>query len=169
MPITSTPNYRQYDLLNEAKFAKEPPAEVNRGDDVIAIAFQALAPLWSSRSTPHVYQSDNYYLCPSLEAAREIIELSRRNRRQWIENAFDCDDFAILLKADFSLCSYQNGSRQGGYAFGIVWFNQIRPHAMNWMINDDALLRFVEPQNGDIIERSEIVARGRSAITLAVL
>jgi hypothetical protein len=168
MPTTSNKK-KPYHLLKNATFAKVPPAEINRGDEVIAIALQALSPLWSPNSTPRIYQSDNFYMCPSLKAANDIIQLSRDNRQKYVDQAFDCDDFAILLKADFSLCSYQNGSRGGGYAFGIVWFERVKPHAMNWMINDDGILRFVEPQGGEILKIEDIVLWGHYSISLAVL
>ena len=158
--------FQRYDLLKDPKLANLPPSPLNHADDVIALALQTFAPMWAPNQPSRVYQSDNYYMCPSLDGAQRIIQLSVTRRMKYVAESFDCDDFAVLLKADFSLCSYLNGDRGGGYAFGIVWFTQPSGHAMNFMVNDDGNVRFTEPQRGVVIEPSDMV---RSGITLAVL
>ncbi|NEP06717.1 MULTISPECIES: lectin MOA-related protein [Okeania] len=65
---------------------------------------------------------------------------------------FDCDDFALLLKADFAKNSYQSNNLNHSHAFGILWGNWINNggHAINWMINEDCKLRLIEPQNDNV-------------------
>ena len=40
------------------------------------------------------YISDAKYYCPPLKDAREIIKKSRLDKKTWVEEKFDCDDFA---------------------------------------------------------------------------
>ena len=163
------PKPARYDLLAGTKYADQPLTQPNTADDVVAIAYEALTPLWAPDSTPNIYWADNYYVCPDVDEALTIINRSKARRLDWIAEEFDCDDFSILLKADFSLCSYYHRQRMGGgYAFGIVWFE--RPaHAMNFMINNDAVLRFVEPRTGNCYTVDQIRKVGLSDISLVAI
>ena len=78
---------------------------------------------------------------------REIISESKVDRKTWVRERFDCDDFAHVLKAHFAEASYKNGQRRAAHCFGVVWGSLPGPHAINWMVNSDGKLRFVEPQN----------------------
>lgn len=93
-----------------------------------------------------LYMGDDDYFCTPLKDAEEIIANSAVDRHKWVAERFDCDDFALVLKAHFAEASYANGKRRKAHCFGIVWGNLPTPHAINWMINDDKVLRFVEPQ-----------------------
>lgn len=98
------------------------------------------------------YIADDEYFCTPLEDAREIIKNSALDRRKWVRERFDCDDFAHVLKAHFAEAAYADGSRRTAHCFGIVWGNFPGPHAINWMLNDDMIVRFVEPQDDTIFE-----------------
>lgn len=97
-----------------------------------------------------IYISDGEFYCPSIKDADEIIRRSAVDRNSWVENRFDCDDFAHVLKAHFAEAAYANGERRAAHCFGIVWGNLPGPHAINWMVNDDLKLRFIEPQSDDV-------------------
>ena len=97
-----------------------------------------------------IYLADAVYFCPTVKAAKSIIAKSLLDQQVWIEERFDCDDFAYLLKAEFVKDAYRQGERRSAHCFGIVWGKLPTPHAINWMINDDLKLRFVEPQNDKI-------------------
>ena len=95
--------------------------------------------------------SDTEYYCPPLAKAEQTITAGTLKHRQWIANRFDCDDFAHLLKASFIEETYLNEQLRAAYCFGIVWgFIGGKPHAINWMVNSDGRLRFVEPRNDEI-------------------
>lgn len=96
------------------------------------------------------YLADAQYYCTPIADARRIIRASRVDRNTWIEETFDCDDFAHVLKAHFAEAAYKTGERRKPHCFGIVWGSLPRPHAINWMVNSDKKLRFVEPQNDKI-------------------
>ena len=98
----------------------------------------------------NLYLGDDKYFCTPLEDAREIIKASAVDRKKWVEERFDCDDFAIVLKAHFAEAGYKDGKRRAAHCFGIVWGSLPTPHAINWMVNADRRLRFVEPQNNRI-------------------
>jgi hypothetical protein len=94
--------------------------------------------------------ADNEYYCSPLADAQSIIEASTVDRYTWIKERFDCDDFAIILKAHFAEASYSDGQRRSPHCCGIVWGKLPFSHAINWMVNDDLKLRFIEPQNDQI-------------------
>ncbi len=96
------------------------------------------------------YGSDKNYFCPTVEYAKEVIELSSVDRYNWIKERFDCDDFALLLKADFAKCAYASNSLTASFCFGMIWGLLPESHVINWMINDDKKLRFIEPQTDEI-------------------
>ncbi|MBN1649109.1 MAG: lectin MOA-related protein, partial [Spirochaetales bacterium] len=90
-----------------------------------------------------------YFLTP-LDDARRIIKGSNIGRYEWTDEVFDCDDFAIVLKADFCRDAYRHRKRRAAHCFGIVWGMMPRAHALNWMVNDDLKLRFYDPMFDDI-------------------
>ena len=94
--------------------------------------------------------ADARYFCPPLKDAKEIIASSLLDQKTWTEERFDCDDFAHVLKAHFAEAAYKNGSRRAAHCFGVVWGSLPGPHAINWMVNDDLKLRFIEPQSDEI-------------------
>ena len=55
----------------------------------------------------------------------------------YIAEVHDCDDFAALLFADFA---------------GLVWTNT---HALNWFVDENETLWFVEPQTGQLAQTLE--------------
>jgi hypothetical protein len=97
-----------------------------------------------------MYVADAKYFCTPLKDARQIIRHSAVDRKTWIRDRFDCDDFAHVLKAHFAEAAYRDGRRRASHCFGIVWGLLPGPHAINWMVNSDLTLRFVEPQNDKI-------------------
>ena len=97
-----------------------------------------------------LYLADGVYFATPLADAREIIEASAVDRKTWVKNRFDCDDFALVLSAHFAEAAYANGERRAAHCFGRVWGMLPGPHAINWMINDDKILRFIEPQTDEI-------------------
>ena len=107
--------------------------------------------------------ADLKYYLPPLEYAKEIIDNSRMkdmtnsggNPRG---ERFDCDDFALILKARFAFDAYRkNVYHNFPHCFGIVWgmLPCPIPHSLNWMItadeNGDKKFHFVEPQKQQIV------------------
>ena len=109
---------------------------------------QQLGRKLSSNLSLHL--ADNEYYCPPLANAKEIITNSEVNRNTWVEEKFDCDDFAHVLKGHFAEAAYKNGDRRKPHCFGIVWGSLPDAHAINWMVTDDLKLRFIEPQDDRI-------------------
>jgi len=94
-----------------------------------------------------IYLPDTIYYCPSVAYTKKVLAESSSDKRLWVEEVFDCDDHALVLKADFAIDAYRNGTRRAPHAFGIVWGQLPGPHAINFVLNDDGIVRFVEPQN----------------------
>lgn len=99
--------------------------------------------------------SDNNYFLPPLKNAEEIISKTKVYNHEYVQDLYDCDDFAYILKAHFIEAGYKNFERRAPYCFGIAW-GQLgtKPgivHAINWMfINEDDEIHFIEPQTGEI-------------------
>ena len=97
-----------------------------------------------------LYIADEEYFCTPKDEAEQIITRSSLDRKTWVRERFDCDDFALILKARFAEAAYACGSRRRAHCFGIVAGYLPGPHAINWMINNDKKLRFVEPQSDEV-------------------
>lgn len=112
-----------------------------------------------AKKDPHDFilrMADTKYLLLPLSVVKNFLRKSNVDRLDWDPSgAFDCDDFALVLKAQFSRKAYKARLR-GALCFGIVWgmLPYPFPHALNWMINDDDELRFIEPQTDEIIDSS---------------
>lgn len=99
-----------------------------------------------------IYLPDaEYYLPPMADVDRVLAE-SAVNRKRWVEERFDCDDFAKVLAADFARDAYKDGTRRSAYCMGVVWGQLPGPHAINWVITDDKRLHFIEPQNDQVFK-----------------
>jgi len=118
------------------------------GAELQVLIAQQLGPKLASQYT--VRLGDGEYFCTPLAEAKKIIKASRLNKKTWVRERFDCDDFAHVLKAHFAEAAYKDGSRRAAHCFGVVWGSLPGPHAINWMVNDDKKLRFIEPQSDKV-------------------
>ena len=99
--------------------------------------------------------SDEQYHCPSLEKVKAILEKSTLDKREYIEEKFDCDDYARILKVDFIKQAYKEKKRRHPYAVGVIKGGKLQgsiPHAINFVITDKMELFLIEPQT-DTIEK----------------
>ncbi len=102
--------------------------------------------------------ADSTYYCTPLKDAQTIIAASKLHKRAFVRDIYDCDDFAHLLKSFFIENAYKDWQRRYPHCMGIVWGRLLKVkdkqkqgvHAINWMINDDKKLRFIEPQTDKI-------------------
>lgn len=101
--------------------------------------------------TMEPYLDDPVYDTVSMKLAQEILAASPLDRIKDKPNNPDCANFAFLLHYEFLLAAL-NMKKSAQFAFGFTWGLFPQGHAINWMINDDRVLRFVEPQNDKIVE-----------------
>jgi len=94
-----------------------------------------------------IYLPDPTYYCPSVQYTKKVLAESNLDKYLYSAARFDCDDYAICLKAAFAEDAYRDKVRRAPHAMGIVWGLLPGPHAINFIINDDGIVRFVEPQN----------------------
>ncbi len=99
-----------------------------------------------------LFLGDNQYYLPPLADAQEIIQNSGLSRATYMPESFDCDDFALVLKAHFCEAAYRDFQRRPPHCLGLIWGELPHVHAVNWMINDDGRLRLIEPQTGEVFE-----------------
>lgn len=106
---------------------------------------------------PGIRFGDGSFYLPKLDEVRDILGESSADRRTWMAERFDCDDFAYVLKSEMSVHAYESSSLRYALCVGIVWgnFDWVSGyHAVNWFIADDGELRFIEPQSDLIYDLS---------------
>lgn len=106
-------------------------------------------------SDPGERYGDGTYYLPTVEEIGLILKESELDRRTWMEDRFDCDDFAYVLKGEMSVHAYDTGDIRYGLCVGMVWgdFDWVAGyHAVNWFVARDSVLRFIEPQTDEIFD-----------------
>jgi len=96
---------------------------------------------------------DSAYYLPTTEEVSQILSSTRRERRSWVAERYDCDDFAYVLKAFASSVAYINNELKLGLCCGIIWgkFEWLDEfHACNWFITSDKTFNLIEPQDEKI-------------------
>lgn len=132
---------------------------------VQGIVNQQLTGLFASDSG--IRFGDGTYYLPTIQEVQEILSKSESDRRTWLAERFDCDDFAYVLKGEMSVHAYDTGDIRYGLCVGMVWanFTWVKGyHAVNWFIASDGTLRFIEPQNDSIYD----VSQCQGAISLLI-
>ncbi len=93
---------------------------------------------------------DNQYYLPTQDEVEFILTESNLERKRFMPERFDCDDYAFILKGEISQHAYQAGQLRSGLCAGIVWghfnWNQRGYHAVNWYLDASEALYFIEPQ-----------------------
>lgn len=106
---------------------------------------------------------DNQYYLPTEDEMDFILLESKLDRKRFMQERFDCDDFSFILKGEISAHAYKAGQLTCGICAGIAWgyfkWNQRGYHAVNWYLGNDESLKFIEPQ-WDVIFPVEEVSRG---------
>lgn len=107
-------------------------------------------------------QSDFIFLADRTYNAYEhddIVEFLRNdltNKKEYLDETFDCDDFSLVLSAASKKWSSEHGYKTG-MCFGLVWGDirtdeQPNPHAVNFFVDADGVLWLVEPQSDKIFK-----------------
>ena len=103
---------------------------------------------------PGIRYGDGSYYLPTRAEIEAIMRASQSDRRMWLQERFDCDDFAYVLKGEISAHAYDTEEHRYGLCSGIVWgyFDWIvQPfHAVNWVLTSDTTLWLIEPQTDAI-------------------
>ena len=94
----------------------------------------------------HIYISDNEYWLCSKEDIEKFLMQDRTNKKDYVKEEYDCDDFSYRLMGQFSVKDWS------GIALGIAWTNR---HALNCLIDDTGKFRFIEPQSDKLQEKLE--------------
>lgn len=117
---------------------------------------------------PGIRFGDGSFYLPLLNEVEAILKASQSDRRTWLAERFDCDDFAYVLKGEMSVHAYETPGLKFGLCVGIVWgyFDWVQGyHAVNWFLDDQGVLRFVEPQTDQIYDLTH--CQGEISLLLA--
>lgn len=108
-----------------------------------------------SQPKPIVLASDGMFELPSravFDHAYGFAKESIPDENTYTEiDLFDCDDFSYIFKGLISKWYQENRPNQLPLAIGVCWglfpgFGQNMIHSMNWVILDDGILHWIEPQ-----------------------
>ena len=112
--------------------------------------------------------ADSHYCLMNLKATRQYLQRIRIRGRSDLEEGFDCDDFAYVLKGRMCLYGRDKLHAKHSLCIGIAWgyFEWVpnENHAVNWMIDESKKLYWIEPQNRTIYPAEE--CRGRLQLIL---
>ena len=96
----------------------------------------------------NVFCSDGSY---RIARKRDIVDFMKLNIfkfRKYVPEKYDCDNYSFSLMGMFT-------NLMSGYAIGIVWVHTTRGnHALNFFIDKDKTLWYIEPQNDRIFQDS---------------
>ena len=107
------------------------------------------------------YYADLHYMALDMEDLHGIwneskLDQSKWNSYRWKHEKFDCDDFAVCLKAQVAKYSYNQSVGKGGSLCGIVWGeNNSSAHAFNFTVDRFGKLILFEPQTGCTIDTND--------------
>jgi len=129
-------------------FSKTEKAEVIPYAEVNQLLRQQLSN--RLKSNVIIILSDSKYCLIKSTKVQEIYSKSNLKNLSYEAEKHDCDDYSVLMKAEFVKAVKKDSSARYAYAAGIVYGNIPSPHAINWYIDENRKLWFIEPQNGDI-------------------
>jgi hypothetical protein len=129
-------------------FSKKEKAEVISHVEVNQLLRQQLSD--RLRSNVIIILADANYCLIKSTKVQEIYANSNIKNLSYEYEKHDCDDFSVLMKAEFIKAVKKDSSARYAYAAGIVFGNIPTPHAINWYIDENKKIWFIEPQNGDI-------------------
>ena len=86
--------------------------------------------------------SDENYKLVDKSTIKNLLRINPVNNRVYVPIKNDCDDYAWILMGDVNRWD-------SDLAFGIVWSHG---HAINWFIDTNKKIWYIEPQNDVIFE-----------------
>ena len=126
-----------------------------------------------AQPAPIVLASDSRFEQPSralFDQAYEFAKASIPHENTYTDiDFFDCDDFSYIFKGLISKWYQENRPREFPLAIGVCWglfpgFGQNLIHSMNWVILDDGLLYWIEPQF--VLSRPQSAAMRKSDVSI---
>jgi hypothetical protein len=115
---------------------------------------------WLSRS--YAGFTDSSYYLPSLNEMQIFINTYPISSNIYLGEGFDCDDFTFVFKGNMSLFTRDQLRLNYSVCVGIAWgyFSwRTEFHAVNWFLDKDLVLRWVEPQDGSLYLINECKAK----------
>jgi len=102
-----------------------------------------------TQSAPIHLSDRNYLLCNKADI-KAFLATDTTNRNTYVQEKFDCDDFAYRLMGQMSVPYWSD------LAFGILWTDT---HALNCFIDEAGEFYLVEPQTDEITKPQDIKVR----------
>jgi hypothetical protein len=87
---------------------------------------------------------DAEYYLPPASYVTQVLKLNAIDKKKYVSESGDCDDYAYLAKALFIKLRWTTGKPM---AFGVIHGMLPKGHAINFFIANDEQLYFIEPQS----------------------
>lgn len=159
-PRVRAPKALTESLIAQAALDLPPASDAAREITVDALDLLVTSVLAGKLSdSPGIRYGDDRYYLPTIAEITLIVQASQVDRKTYMQERFDCDDFSYVLKGEMSAHAYDTGDLRLGLCSGIVWgyFDWTGDdfHAVNWAVASDESIWLIEPQTDDIypIER----------------
>jgi hypothetical protein len=91
-----------------------------------------------------IQMPDSKYYLPPVSYVKEILEVNAIDKKKYVSQSGDCDDFSYLLKSLFIKLRLTTGEPM---AFGIIHGMLPTGHSINFFLDDNKQLHFIEPQS----------------------
>lgn len=133
--------------------------------------FQTTNP--THQPTPIVLASDKRFEQPSRALFDEAYAFAKQSMPHEDTytgiDFFDCDDFSYIFKGLIACWYQEKRPRELPLAVGMCWgifpgFGQNLIHSMNWVILDDGILHWIEPQF--VLSRDQSEAMRQSEVSI---
>jgi hypothetical protein len=126
----------------------QPKGEIISAEEVENIILKT----FGSDYAYHLLVSDSRYRLMTREQLIELLKNDKTDQHTWIEEDWDCDNFAEVLDGNIDELTYPQG-----FAFGQLWFfTNTFGHAINFAILDTRELVLIEPQQDEIFTWEDI-------------
>jgi len=95
----------------------------------------------------NIYISDGWYKFLPQNLLKNFLEYNLYTDKKYIKEIYDCDNFSFSLMGMASHIL-------NGFAFGIIWVTRKdrTKHALNFFIDEDGELFYIEPQNNEVFQ-----------------
>jgi len=111
-----------------------------------------LSGLWATNTRTYAGFSDTQFYLPTRQELTEFLLKNQIESAGVVDQSFDCDDYAFVLKGSVSLFGRSqqdiNASLGIGIAWGMFTWAGNQPHACNWALDKDLQFLWIEPQDG---------------------
>ena len=154
-----------YPYLPELTLSPPETFPIISADEISGVIIGHLGEQWIAPAM--LLTTDEWYRLPTDEVVSQFVGIDITDQLEYIDTAFDCDDFADVLQGVFERSTYGYG-----FCFGKIFWCSLSAgiaHAQNIYINSERVVKLVEPQNDQIQTWGDILSKFPDAKPMLVI